>query len=237
MSKLRYWMTIAVVTSGIAVILSGTSCERAERVAPPQTEPSALQSSGEDGVGEDSEGEVIFVGTADELMPDSLTLLGDSLTVSAGDEPDTLAPREPDEFVVWLQSAYEWRNAEMVAMILADDYVCTEITPCGQRSWGKDAAIRIHERMFDPACEVKPIEDIQLDLGNFTVRPPLGDPEDPAAVWTIRCDAHLVFGYVNAEDGIWEFVGPAEFLIRVNPDSPCGWELVAWHDQAPHNTE
>jgi hypothetical protein len=226
----------------LAVALLGLSCERADRVAPPpQTEPSAWQSSGEEG-GEEPEIQVTVIELPYGVVPDSIGLLPCSLVVwqrddteTEGDDDETPTVPEPEEFVSWVLSAYNQRNAAMLSVILADEFVCTEITPDGERSWDKDMEIWIHERMFDPNCEVKPIEDVGLELANVTFVPPPGDPQDPAGVWTVRCDAHLVLDYVSAEDGVWEFLGPAEFLIRANPDSPCDWELVAWHDQLPYD--
>lgn len=217
----------------LVVALGGTSCKKAEQVGePPVEEPRVLQSSDEEG--ESSEGEVIPVATqqdflvADSLIfADSLILLSDTLVV------EIEVPPQPQQFISWLRGAYNMRNAVMLAMILADEYVCTEITPDGIRSWGKEEEARIHERMFNPGHGVKPIEEVELTLDN----PDVTAPPEPDSIWVVRCEAHLVLDYLHPEDGTFEFLGPAEFHIRPNPDMPCRWELVAWHDQLPYGAE
>jgi len=209
MGGVRTYIGLMVV-AGLATTCSSMSCEKAEKVATP---------------------------TERNLPTASLTGQGDADIAPDGEALTEITDLHgPQDFIAWLEAAYNRRDAGMLACILADEYICTEITRGGIRSWDKETEIRIHQRMFNPRCEVKPVESFAVSLENMTVeRPPAGSWS--TGIWIVRCGAHVVLDYVDSRARTFEFVGPAEFHIRRNPDSPCGWELVAWHDQPPHRGE
>jgi len=79
------------------------------------------------------------------------------------------------------------------------------------------------------------MENIQLALENVTSEP-LGPDAGGSDMWQLTCDAHLIIDYARPDNETFEFLGPAEFDVRRNPNLPSSWQLVECHDQLPDGT-
>lgn len=206
----------------LAVVALVLSCERAERVAlaPEASSPTPLL--GNEGGADPPDSFSVSV------VPDSL-FFSDSLAVA---DVQLIESARPEALLDELVNVYNERDAAGFSQLLAEDYVCTEITPCGMRQWGRQEEILIHERMFDLSWPTHPVAEIRLTLSNLSASPVDAPPLEPE-VWELTCDADLVLEYANPDQGVFQYLGPARFLVRRNPDFPCEWELVEWHDCLP----
>ncbi len=214
-----FLLLTAVLLLALAVC---PSCRKAEKIGIPPVpeEPAVLSQAGDEGSGDDPQ---IFVVEIDSFCyRDSVTAVPIQVYWSPG----------PEELLVRLQDAYNQRDADLFISLLADDYVCTEITPDGMDSWGKQQEILVHQRMFDPDYGFHPISSIQLMLDNVTATP-LDLTVWEHELWLLTCDAHLILEYADPDHDAFQFLGPAEFHVRRNLALQCAWELVEWHDQLP----
>ena len=141
---------------------------------------------------------------------------------------------DPTQILRKLRLAYETRDIALLEDCLAQDFRCHEIRRCGgPRTWGRDTEITIHSRMFDPQYDYRPIRDIQQTIENPAAR--LLKTRGPGMhpIWVVTFDAHLTLEYMSAEDGVWEFEGPARLHARSKSSPPEEWEIVEWFDNPP----
>lgn len=216
---------IPIIATSLASLIV-LSCQQAERLPSPPADPPTPTLVGEEtGDAPDSAGFGVVPITISQR--ESLMFIGDSLPAVT----ITMIPG-PEVVIERLLSAYNGRDAAAFASLLAEDYVCTEITTSGMRSWGKPDEILIHERMFDPSYGIKPIANILLSLEDVTAVP-VDLAVFESEVWKLTCAAHLVLEYANPGDGAFEFLGPAEFHVRRNLALRWGWQILEWHDRPP----
>ncbi|HOX50558.1 MAG TPA: hypothetical protein PKY05_03660 [Fibrobacteria bacterium] len=157
----------------------------------------------------------------------SLALAG-CLFTSEEVEPRKAALRvadSPEAFFELFRLAYETRSATSLDRLLASDYLFEanpgEITDGSATSWGKEAELDRHRRMFQA------ISDVSMEvMPDALTRPEAASAE---TTWTVP---RLRMTMAIAGDPV-EVVGQAEFRLRTvrDKDGSPTYLLVRWTDR------
>jgi hypothetical protein len=149
-------------------------------------------------------------------------------------------------------AAYERRDAERLAALLAPEYLFVGATPGAAEVWGRTEERRIHRRMFAPESVPPGDTPVPLDLWPLSIRVKLtqvttfserpefywgsGNPTgiDPTR-WLVRGARYLALARVDTQ-GETDFVveGVSEFIVMTSRTEAVGGTphamLLQWAD-------
>ena len=157
------------------------------------------------------------------LLPLLALALSGCLFTADRVEPEAAAEiraRSADDFFRLFQQAYETRSTAILSTLLAPDFEFqadpASVSDPTVSSWGRDAELARHQRMFQAISDV-----------TFRLRHDLPQPTEAPAESTWHVSSLEMS--LSIQDTLYEVSGQADFRLRV--DSAGIYRLVRWTDR------